>query len=80
MPSSTNPGEVSYVLIVEQSSDADKDDTVYDFNEPDEGLSYVSACVGAVLEVLLEENIFLLCHIPVYHSVHMLCFLLGASQ
>lgn len=44
VPSHTNPGEVSYVLIVEQSSDADKDDTVYDFNEADEGLSYVS-CV-----------------------------------
>lgn len=42
MPSTTNPGEVSYVLIVEQSGDTDKDDTVYDFNEADEGLSYVS--------------------------------------
>lgn len=42
VPSTTNPGEVSYVLIVEQSGDTDKDDTVYDFNEPDEGLSYVS--------------------------------------
>lgn len=42
VPSSTNPGEVSYVLIVEQSGENDKDDTVYDFNEADEGLSYVS--------------------------------------
>ncbi|KAK8749224.1 hypothetical protein OTU49_015738 [Cherax quadricarinatus] len=42
VPSSTNSGEVSYVLIVEQSGDADKDDTVYDFNEADEGLSYES--------------------------------------
>lgn len=42
VPSTTNPGEVSYVLIVEQSGDNDKDDTVYDFNEADEGLSYVS--------------------------------------
>ena len=47
VPSSTNPGEVSYVLIVEQSTDTDKDDTVYDFNEADEGLSYVSVgCLG----------------------------------
>ncbi|XP_076056495.1 uncharacterized protein LOC143034394 [Oratosquilla oratoria] len=42
VPSSTNPGEVSYVLIVEQPGDNDKDDTVYDFNEADEGLSYES--------------------------------------
>ncbi|XP_045104046.1 transcriptional repressor CTCF-like [Portunus trituberculatus] len=42
VPSATNPGEVSYVLIVEQSGDTDKDDTVYDFNEADEGLSYES--------------------------------------
>ncbi|MCL4135170.1 UNVERIFIED_CONTAM: hypothetical protein GTU68_045697 [Idotea baltica] len=42
VPSSTNPGEVSYVLIVEQSGDNDKDDTVYDFNEGDEGLTYMS--------------------------------------
>ena len=42
VPSSTNPGEVSYVLIVEQSGESDKDETVYDFNEADEGLSYVS--------------------------------------
>lgn len=42
VPSLTNPREVSYVLIVEQSGDADKDDTVYDFNEGDEGLTYIS--------------------------------------
>ncbi|CAL4127788.1 unnamed protein product [Meganyctiphanes norvegica] len=42
VPSSTNSGEVSYVLIVEQSGENDKDDTVYDFNEADEGLPYES--------------------------------------
>ncbi|XP_066965286.1 transcriptional repressor CTCF-like isoform X1 [Macrobrachium rosenbergii] len=42
VPSSTNPGEVSYVLIVEQSGESDKDETVYDFNEADDGLSYES--------------------------------------
>ncbi|KAB7503872.1 Transcriptional repressor CTCFL [Armadillidium nasatum] len=43
VPSTTNPGEVSYVLIVEQSGDGDlKDDHVYDFNEADDGLSYLN--------------------------------------
>lgn len=39
MPTETNPGEVSYVLIVQSDGGKDKDDgedpdyTVYDFNE-----------------------------------------------
>ena len=36
VPSSTNPSEVSYVLIVEQPTEGDKNDAVYDFNETDE--------------------------------------------
>lgn len=49
VPSDTNPGEVSYVLIVQQPEDEEKDDededeknedqdlTVYDFDEGEEG-------------------------------------------
>jgi hypothetical protein len=42
VPSDTNPGEVSYVLIVQQPDDKDdkgddQDLTVYDFDEGEEG-------------------------------------------
>ena len=42
VPSDTNPGEVSYVLIVQQPGDKDdkgddQDLTVYDFDEGEEG-------------------------------------------
>lgn len=42
MPTETNPGEVSYVLIVQSDGGKDKDDgedpdyTVYDFNEAED--------------------------------------------
>lgn len=42
MPTETNPGEVSYVLIVQQPDDKDKDGdddpdyTVYDFNDTED--------------------------------------------
>ncbi|KAG8228148.1 CCCTC-binding factor (CTCF) [Ladona fulva] len=46
VPSDTNPGEVSYVLIVQQPDDKDdKDDqdlTVYDFDEGEEGMTMES--------------------------------------
>ena len=33
VPSSSNPHEMSYVLIVEQPQDQAKDEAIYDFNE-----------------------------------------------
>uniref|UniRef100_A0A6A7G3A1 CCCTC-binding factor n=2 Tax=Hirondellea gigas TaxID=1518452 RepID=A0A6A7G3A1_9CRUS len=42
VPSSTNPGEMSYVLIVEQSNDEsmDKDHNVYDFTEGEDAITF----------------------------------------
>ncbi|KAF2357600.1 Zinc finger C2H2-type [Trinorchestia longiramus] len=43
VPSTTNPGEMSYVLIVEQGSgdgSTDKDHTVYDFTEGEDALAF----------------------------------------
>lgn len=53
VPSEANPGEVSYVLIVQQPDDKDEknndqDLTVYDFDEGEEaGIALVSI-IGAV--------------------------------
>lgn len=57
VPSDTNPGEVSYVLIVQQPDDKDdkgddQDLTVYDFDEGEEGgIALVSTTVWVCISV-----------------------------
>jgi hypothetical protein len=59
VPSDTNPGEVSYVLIVQQPDDKDdkgddQDLTVYDFDEGEEG---GIALVSTVDEVAVRREL-----------------------
>lgn len=62
VPSQTNPGEVSYVLIVQQPDGKDKQDdqdlTVYDFDDHEEPVPQSAAvCYWSTL-VKLFHNIY----------------------